>query len=102
MLKPGGGPPPSPPCVDVSVENPLRGRRMASACVWKGKFMFSRRERRVRVDVVKEPGNLLRPGLSCQSWIERRKLCHLIPTNTACLAAELLTSLAVELMMSKI
>ena len=74
---------------------------MASACVWKGKLVFSRREWRVRVDVVKEPGNLLRPGLSCQSRIQRGKLRHLIPTNTARLAAVLLTSLAVELMMSK-
>jgi len=47
---------------------------MASACVWKGKFVFSRREWRVSVDVVKVPGNLLRPGLSCQLLIQRGKL----------------------------
>ena len=74
---------------------------MARACVWKGKFVFSWREWRVSVDVVKVPGNLLRPGLSCQLLIQRRKLHHLIPTRTARLAAVLLTSLAVELMMSK-
>jgi hypothetical protein len=74
---------------------------MARACVWKGKFVFSRREWRVSVEVEKEPGNLLRPGFSCQLLTQRRKLHHLVPTKTARLAAVLLTILAVELMMSK-
>lgn len=71
MLKPGGGPLDSPPWVEVSVAYARRGSRMAKAWVWKGKFVVSRAEWRVRADVVKEPGNRLRP----ENWSIREREC---------------------------